>query len=97
MTRLTFNNIHNYLQSKGIRCTLNPHGIKVYTDYCYLGSFWAVHGQCIFKGSASIEFQNTQYRMHELLDLFECDTVAITEGNSIKYICKIKAINPVQE
>lgn len=95
--RLTFDNICKYLQSKGIRCTFNSRMIKVYTNYYHLGSFWAVQGQCIFKGSVPMEFQNTQSHLHELLDLFECDTVALIEDDYIEYICKIKAIKPIQE
>lgn len=99
MSRLTFDNIYQCLQSKGIRCTFSALGVKAFTNYYHLGSFRAVHGQCIFVGNVPVNFQNTRTHMHELLNLFECDKVAFTndDDNYIHYICKIKAIKPTQE
>ena len=95
MTKLTFANIEKYLQSKGIRCTRFPRGIKIYTTYHRIGAFLAVQGQCIFRGSISIDFSSTpQSRFHEILDLFECDTVALVENDYIEYISRIRAIKP---
>ena len=95
MIRLTFDNIEKYLRSKGIRCTRFPRGIKVYAIYHRIGAFLDVQGQCIFRGSIPIDFYSTpQSRFHELLDLFECDTIALVENGYIEYTSRIKAIKP---
>ena len=95
MIRLTFDNIEEYLQSKGIRCTRFPRGIKVYASYHHMGSFLAVCGKCIFRGHTHVDFPSTpQSRFHELLDLFECDTIALVENGYIEYTSRIKAIKP---
>lgn len=96
--KLTFSNIYQYLQSKGIKCTLTTSGVKVYSEYSFLGMLKAVQGQCIFKGDIPINCILTQYYLHTILNLFKCDKVAFTDYDDyVHYICRIEAIKPTQE
>lgn len=97
MTRLTFDNIYQHLQSKGIKCTRFPNGIRVYATYHHIGSFMAVCGKCIFRGSIPVDSPSTQSHLRNLLNLFECDTLALNADDFIDYISSIKAIKPAQE
>lgn len=97
MTKLTFDNIYQHLQAKGIKCIRFPSGIKVYDVY-RIGSFMAVCGKCIFRGNIPADSPSIQSHLRNLLSLFECDTIAlIGETNYIEYISSIKAIKSVQE
>ena len=95
MNKLTFDSIYQHLQSKGIKCTLSTLGVKIYSNYTYIGVFRAVQGQCIFKGDTFISFNNTQHRIRKILDLFECDRIALEMDCYIYYYAKIKAIKEV--
>lgn len=100
MVRLTFDNIYKYLQSKGIRCTPTVSGgVKVYSEYYFLGVFTNAQGQCVFRGDICVNYTLTQYYLHQVLNLFECDKVAYTnyDDDYVHYICRIKAIKSTQE
>lgn len=97
MNRLTFNNIYKCLQSKGIRCTSTVSGgVKVYSEYYFLGTFTNAQGQCIFRGDIFVNYALTQHYLHKILNLFDCDKIAYTnyDDDYVHYICKIKAIKP---
>lgn len=100
MVRLTFDNIYKYLQSKGIRCTPTVlGGVKIYSEYYFLGVFTNAQGQCVFRGDICVNYTLTQYYLHQVLNLFECDKVAYTnyDDDYVHYICRIKAIKSTQE
>lgn len=97
MNRLTFNNIYKCLQSNGIRCTPTVSGgVKVYSEYYFLGTFTSSQGQCVFRGDICVNYALTQHYLHRILNLFECDKVAYTnyDDDYVHYICRIKAIKP---
>lgn len=97
MNRLTFDNIYQHLQSKGIKCSISTLGVKVYANHTYIGVFRAVHGQCVFRGDTFISFNNTQHRIRKMLDLFECDRVTLQRDCYIYYYAKIKTIKEVSD
>lgn len=97
MSRLTFDNIYHHLVINGIKCNLSKFGVKVYANHAYLGLFMPVQGQCIFKGDTFISFNNTQYRIRKMLDLFECDRITLERDCYIYYYARIKAIKEVSD
>lgn len=97
MNKLTFDNIYQHLQSKGIKCTIGTLGVKVYINHACIGVFRAVHNKCVFRGDTFIGFNNTQHRIRKILDLFECDRIALERDCYIFYYAEIKAIKEVSD